>query len=303
MSYFLRRVLSISLLSLAMLGAIPAGRAQEARVAVASILDVSGQVMLFSEGNRMPAEVLGRIAFGERMVVARGARVAFLYRPQRVEYTFDGPADLTFNAAGVQVRAGNEGIVRAIPGDLALRLEPNTRTRPEIRAGQPGSISPEFGETVLTNRPLLSWSGAVGREPFELTLTDCGASITECNGTPMSVKVKSTAWRPSEADALEWGHVYRWSVSQGKKARSDQHGWFLVIAEPQLEILAALHPGESRELSRLVIYAQALEEVGARSEARDLWTQLANARPDQRTLMCKAAGRPIEQCRRMGANQ
>jgi len=277
----------------------PSSFAQQG-VAVGFVLDVAGQVTLSAGGNRQRAEILDRIDFAHTITVPTGAKVVFLYRPERAEYTFQGPAAIQFSATGVVVKNGNGGMVRAMPAGVSVRLDPNSRTRPEARATVAGAISPEIGETVLTNRPILSWDSGGGRHNYELTLTDCGADLVNCQGMPMKVALRAPNWRPSEEDALAWGHLYRWSVSRDKKTRSDQRGWFMVIAPEQLEILSSIHPGESTETSLFVLYAQALEEAGARREAREIWQQLAQSRPEQRAFACKAAGRPVEQCRRMG---
>ena len=296
MSYFWRQALVVLMAVTASAGSCFAQQG----VAVGYVLDVSGQVVLSSGGNRTRAEIFDRIDFSHTVTVPTGAKVVFLYRPERAEYTFNGPAAIQFSETGLVVKAGNAGQVRSLPAGMSGRLEPNSRTRPELRAAGSGAIVPDIGETVLTNRPLLSWSAGAPKQPFELTLTDCGGDLAACEGVPMRVTVRSTAWRPSEDDALEWGHIYRWSVSQAKKTRSDQRGWFIVIAPEQLALLSALHPGESKEVSQYVLYGQALEEAGARNEARDIWQQLSANRPEQRGFVCKAAGRPVEQCRRIG---
>lgn len=296
MSYSWRQAATVLLAVFAISGVAHA----QAGVAVGYVLDVSGQVVLASGGNRQRAEIFDRIDFNHTLTVPTGGKAVFLYRPERAEYTFHGPAAVQFSSGSVVVKAGNAGVVRSLPAGINLRLEPNSRTRPEMRAAASGEISPGPGETVLTNRPTLSWPPGAPKLPYELTITDCGNDLTTCDGTPARVALRTAAWRPSDDDALEWGHIYRWSVSQGKKTRSDQRGWFIVIAPEQLDLLTALHPGESQEVSQFVLYAQALEEVGARAEAREIWRQLTANRPEQRGFLCKAAGRPVEQCRRIG---
>lgn len=294
LSRFLR-----SMAVLLCLGATGAARAQ-ADVALGYVLDVAGQVTLMANGKRQLVEIFDRLPVDQTLNVPHGAKVVFMFRPERVEYTFIGPATLHFSTAGLQVRNGNAGVARALPPGTPARPEVSSRTRPEVRANAIGMIFPEVGETVLTNRPLLSWSGALLRQPFDLTITDCGADLLICDGVPQRTSFKSAAWRPSEDDALEWGHIYRWSVKSSAKGGRELRGWFMVVAPDQLELLSVLHPGESTEVSKLVLYAQALEEVGARYDAQEIWRQLAASRPDQRGLMCKAAGRPVEQCRRIG---
>ncbi|MEY3201842.1 MAG: hypothetical protein RIR70_1392 [Pseudomonadota bacterium] len=271
-------------------------------VAVGFVLDVTGQVVLSAGGNRQRAEILDRIDIAHTLTVPIGGKVVFLFRPERAEYTFFGPAAIQFGAGGVVVKTGNAGLVRSLPAGVSVRLEPNSRTRPEVRATATGMISPDVGETVLTNRPIFSWDSGAARSTYELTLIDCGSDLVNCSGIPMKVTLQAPSWRPSEEDALLWGHFYRWTVSQQakKKTRSDQQGWFFVVAPEQLELLSALHPGESSEIAPYVLYAQALEEAGARREARDIWQQLTTIRPEQRAFTCKAAGRAAEQCRRIG---
>jgi hypothetical protein len=206
---------------------------------------------------------------------------------------------LKFSGSGIERQTGDPGVARALPANMSLRLEANARTQPSLKKPDVGGTQPDNGETLLTNRPTLSWWSEKTHESFELRLIDCGTEIDSCSGSPSRVVLRSRAWRPSAEDALEWGHFYRWSVTPLKNPRAAQGGWFWVISPDHLEVLAALHPGESRETANLVLYAQALEEVGARAEAREIWQQLANLRPEQRGFVCKAAGRPVEQCRRM----
>jgi hypothetical protein len=123
---------------------------------IAMVTDVSGRV-----GGPAPITIMSELATDARVDLAGGASLTVIYLKSGEEYTFSGPAQIRFGAAGPQTISGAPPQKRASPvagGGIALKPVPVRQAAFVMRSARPAAriklltltgtrtleVSPEF---------------------------------------------------------------------------------------------------------------------------------------------------------------
>lgn len=254
--------------------ALPAWATADSREPVGAVLDASGTVTTLGD---KPAklELFDYLYEHQRIRVAANASMVLSLRSNRTDYVIQGPASLTVKADGLQFESGKAASSKARPDVVVSALLAGPRTQGAVRLRATRGITPTPGSVVTSSRPVLGWP-AQGQGEYELVLSDSGSE------TETRHAVDGTRWQPAEA--LRWGHAYRWRVQPAVGTGLGASGSFTVISEADRDQLEQLRPAADASFAERVVYAKALEHLGVRDEARTLWQRLAAERPDSVAL-------------------
>jgi hypothetical protein len=199
----------------------------------ALVVRLQGEVQVRHGGSTTPATVGARLAVGDEVLPASGARAILITRTgaQQVvtqattieEPRGGGNPDLFARAVATLAQAasadartagGRQGMIRPIPGEPVL-------------------VAPRNGLIVTADRPAFSWMPVEGAAAYTLQLRKVDG------GQPMRFEVTGTEWTlPPDQPALETGARYAWTVAPkgGRPTREEQ---FSVIGTADNELLAS----------------------------------------------------------------
>jgi len=277
------RSFALVVLHALLLGLLPAHAAAQA---VAMVTDLSGRVT--AQG---PVTIMSEISADARVQIEPGGKLVVIYLQSGDEYTFTGPSQIQFRAAGPQVTSG------AQPQRRASSLGKDKITIKPVRVAQAAFVMRSARPTARIRLLVLSGTKTLDTSPefrwheiepgvkyrFELT-DDTGRSLHEA-------EVQRSSFKLPDSVQLREGIGYTWEVSarapDGRRYVSA--GDFSIAAQDVRAQAQALRPAASAPVSERVVYAAWLEQVELRDEARKYWRALAQERPDDMKLKALAA--------------
>ena len=263
------------LLILLSLLAMLAARMVEAK-GIGMVLDVRGTVSAEAGGKSRMLEITDVLDADTRILVGKDGEVSFVFYPTREQYTAVGPTVLRLEAKLVKALQGAAPKVkklseektqvaqayngRVVPAALVMKAMPGRKMPPRV-------IYPAEGELVLETNPEFAWSSS--EVPVSLVIMEGDNKLVER-------AVADTRLPLSTDHALVLGHKYRWSVEvDGHTSAAN----FKIATDEQRQQLAGLEPTNSAPLADWVIYAMAMEQAGAVSQARRAWERIEASRP------------------------
>lgn len=199
----------------------------------ALVVRLQGDVQVRRGGSTAAAAVGTRLAAGDEVLPASGARAILITRTgaQQVvtqattveEPRGGGNPDLFERAlstlaqaasADARTAGGRQGMIRPIPGEPVL-------------------VAPRNGLIVTADRPAFSWMAVEGAASYTLQLRKVDG------GRPMRFEVPATEWTlPPDQPALETGATYAWTVAP-KGGRPTREQQFRVIGTEDNQLLAS----------------------------------------------------------------
>ena len=255
---------------------------------VAIVTDISGRVT-----GQGPVTIMSEIAAESRMRVESDGKLVVIYLNSGDEYTFAGPGQIQFRAAGPQVLSGAQPQKRASPfgkggKDVIIKPVAVTQAAFVMRSSRPTArikLLTLSGTKTLDASPEFRWQEIEPgvRYRFELT-DDTGGSLHEA-------EVQRSSFKLPDSVQLREGIGYTWGVSaRTPDGRRYVSAGDFTIATPQLRAEAnALRPGAGTPVSQRVAFAAWLEQMELKDEARKYWRALAAERPDDARLKALAA--------------
>lgn len=254
---------------------------------VAIVTDVSGRVT-----GQGPVTILSEVAAESRMQVDSGGKLVVIYLGSGDEYTFAGPAQIQFRAAGPQVISGAAPQKRSSPlgkgSSLTIKPVAVTQAAFVMRSSRPTArikLLTLSGTKTLDASPEFRWQevepGVIYR--FELT-DDTGGSLHEA-------EVQRSSFKLPDSVQLREGIGYTWGVSaRTPDGRRYVSAGDFTIATAQLRAeVNAVRPGAGTPVSQRVAFAAWLEQMELRDEARKYWRALTAERPEDARLKVLAA--------------
>lgn len=215
---------------LALVTAVPLA-AQEDPAAL--VVRVQGDVQIRHGGGTVPAAQGARLAVGDQVIPAEGARAILITRTGANQVVTEattieeprsgGNPDLFARAmstlaqaasADARTAGGRQGMIRPIPGEPVL-------------------VAPRNQLTVSRTRPTFSWMAVEGATGYTIQVRNTAG------GPPMRFQVTTTEWTLPENEAeLQAGAVYAWTVAPtgGRPTREQQ---FTVIRQEDYELLTS----------------------------------------------------------------
>jgi hypothetical protein len=226
-----------------------------------------------------------------RVQVEPGGGLVVIYLKSGDEYTFSGPAQIQFRAAGPQVLSGAAPQKRSSPlgkgNNVTIKPVAVTQAAFVMRSSRPTArikLLTLSGTKTLDASPEFRWQEVEPgvRYRFELT-DDTGGSLHE-------VEVRKSSFKLPDSVQLREGVGYTWEVSaRTPDGRRYVSAGDFTIATPQLRAEAnALRPGAGTPVSQRVAFAAWLEQMELKDEARKYWRVLAAERPEDARLKALA---------------
>jgi len=245
-----------------------------AQPGVAFVTDLKGEARLDTQR----AALMSEVSEGQKLVLGNGAAVTLMFIQSGEEFQLPGPGD--YLVRGREVVAAKPDGAKIVKRPTPWRTETThlvnvakTATASlRMRGITPAAdgktlrlLSPS-GDKVANLNPVLRWQG--GAAPFRLEVTLDGVSIfaSDKAASPFTMPVK-----------LLPGRQYAWTVKAGDSAVSAE---FVMLGADDLKRLSPLRPRVQTTFPDRLLYAVTLHGLGATSEARETFAQLAAARPD-----------------------
>lgn len=257
-----------------------------------SVIDVVGGVMVARGGGKVKAGLFDNLFAGDLLQVSSGGKLVVTHNARKMEYSVTVPGEFEVTADDIKARGSarlisknlTELAVASLDGDGAKGRTTVGAVR--MRGASPPPTTPQDGETVLTTTPELSWPATPAVSSYQFVLkTAEGKQLFEIGTDRPALKLDA-------ASMLEWGGRYQWFVTADQNgARVSIVKTLKVIDKAEAESLAQLKPLPEAEFSSWVIYAKALEHVGAFSEAKAAWALMQKMRPDLPILDDLAKGK------------
>lgn len=244
---------------------------------IAFITNLKGDVSV--DGTPRPA-LLGELARGQKISVAREALASVMYVTTGKEYVLKGPGEFVVKDTEIAASRGMPPIVRATEWRTSSKvLESVARTSAAsvrmrsiapAKAPPPVMLFPTAGR-VATLHPTLRWRAEASAAAVEVALyvpgEDKPVHAAAASGGSYRVPV---LLRP-DTD-------YVWTIGAGGQELGS--GRFRTLAADALQKVEARRPAEKCEFSDRLLFALLLHELGAQQEAHETWTRLAQERAD-----------------------
>jgi hypothetical protein len=242
---------------------------------VALVTDVDGSALQGGE----PLRLLAEVQAGAEVDVADGGRVVVFYFGDGAEWTLAGPGRYRLVAKAPEAQRASPAPQRkAAPvayRQFKLRTDRIAQGGMVMRGGEPDVLVAPVDEVVLAPDVRFAWqptgAGVVYR--FEL-VDDQGNRL-------VSTETKEAEARLPDHVKLAGGRTYYWSLraaeGQGGPAFYRATGFRVADAATAQRVKAAA-PKPDATFSERALYVALLEDVGAKTAARDARRALAQER-------------------------
>ncbi len=245
---------------------------------VAFVADLKGEVTV--DGVPRPV-LMSELGKGQKVVLARDARIAVMYIQSGKEYVLRGPGSFAVGEREITASNGMPPAMRETAwrasGDVIVRVaqasSASVRMRsyaPQAPDGRPRLDYPTQG-SVPTLQPTLRWI-APDNTPGELALAVAGRE----DRPVAKAKVTGNAYRLTTK--LQPDTEYAWSLSLA--GRDVGTARFRTLPAGAIQTLDKRRPAEKSEFTDRLMYALLLQELGATQDAQEAWGRLAKERED-----------------------
>jgi hypothetical protein len=248
------------------------------------VTEVTGRAELEGAG---AVATLAQIPDGSRLSLQADATLVAVDLGSGKEYVLKGGQDYRVTPQGPQ-GSGGSVTSTALPAkgmsdihiapDMVALAKPATRSR-TTRASVPNPISP-VKTIVVSDAPLFRWSAVDVSTGYRLSVLKPDGSLH------WEARTQDTQLPLPKTHRLAPGKKYTWRIeyfAEGGRT-SDASAEFSVAPAATIKQLSALKADARSPFSRRVLYAALLTEVGAKEEARELWKELAQEKPDDNVL-------------------
>ncbi len=260
----------------AMLAVVLLGSLAASAQGIAFITNMKGDVAL--DGNPRPT-LLAELAKGQKLTLAQDAQASVMFVASGKEYMLKGPGqylvkDAEMSAASgappatreTQWHASNKALTQVAQTSAAsVRMRSIAVPKPDT---EPRLLYPTQGN-IATLQPTFRWRAPDGKG--ELVLLVAGQE------KPVhSAKVSGSSYRMGAK--LRPDTEYTWIVAIAGNEVGTGH--FRTLPAEALAQLDKERPSDKAEFSDRVMFALALQDLGAVQDARDTWARLAQERDD-----------------------
>lgn len=262
----------------------------------ALVSDVSGNVIVKTNGDSSPVKLLAAIPSGARIDLPKGAKLSIIYVAKGDEYKLSGPGSYRIDASSPQTISGDAPAKQAsIGGALSgkrIRSEniaQATLTMRGIKKVQ-HSLEPltPSSSVILADPPQLHWREPAAGLAYQIQLIDSQNTVL------FSKEVTGNKFTLPREIPLAGGGYYVWNLSttmpDGTLVTSSAK--FRVASNETREQAAKLRPGKDGSISERIAYGLWLESENFSNEARQVWNELAAEFPDQPNFRDRAAPKP-----------
>jgi hypothetical protein len=249
---------------------------------VAMVTDIEGKAVLSEGKDKHDLTILSELKPGARVQLESGARVAVVYLVSGQEYELGGPAVIRFNASQPEALSGakpKKGGVALAKGGSTIRIKPVVVAQAAIvmRSSAPGSrlkLVSLSGTKTLDVRPVFQWQPPQSGLHYQFELMDdTGKTIATATTDDSFLELPTQMQLKEEAD-------YTWMVSTvlPDGAKYSNVGDFSIAPPALREQAEKMRPLNQATVSERVEYANWLEQMELRDEARKYWKSVAAER-------------------------
>lgn len=267
--------------------AVISGQANAADT-VALVSDVSGNVMVKTNGGSSPAKLLAAIPLGARFDLPAGAKLSMIYVAKGDEYRLSGPGSYQVEASSPQTLSGNAPAKQAsIGGALSgkkIRPENVAQATLTMRGSKKvrhslGPLTPS-GSITLADPLQLHWREPTDELTYQIQLIDSQ------NNVLVSKEITGNTFILPREIPLVSGGYYIWNITttmpDGSLVTSSAQ--FKTASKETREQAANLRPKKGGPVAERVAYGLWLEAENLAYEAHRVWVELAAEFPDQPNL-------------------
>jgi hypothetical protein len=238
---------------------------------VALVTELAGKGTFGASTRTEPLELLQDLMPGARLTLAGGARAVVVHTASGVVYELTGPGAFRVQAKAVESADGKSRVARReLPAAIrAYKLNPAVAAQASVimRASAPLRLAGPNGG-VLSDDELRYGVPASLRDTRLEVLDETGTVVLRLDGADGFDLKGRHAWSP--------GHRYVVRV-KGIDARSRAvtlEAAFQILPAETVARVRSMQPAAGTPATDWVVYALALESVGANASARDVWTTL-----------------------------
>ncbi|HEY8242599.1 MAG TPA: hypothetical protein VII68_04000 [Casimicrobiaceae bacterium] len=263
-----------SLRTLAVLAAIAAAPIASG-APVGLVTDVDGNAL---QGG-VPLKLLADLPTGAEVDVAAGGRVVVFYFGDGTEWTLAGPGRYRLAAKAPEAQRASPAPQRkAAPAayrQFKLRTDRIAQGGTVMRGGEPAVLVAPVDEVVLAPDVRFAWQPTGAGAVYQFELVDDKGNRLVSNET------SQTETRLPDGIRLASGRTYYWSL-RGRESNGGPAFYrateFRVADTATAQRVHAAAPKEGASFSERALYVALLEDVGAKSAARDARRALAQER-------------------------
>ena len=255
---------------------------------IAIVTDLQGRITITTAGRSLDAGILSEVEAGALAQLQTNASLVVLYLSDGSEYQIKGPAQVVFRAERPEVTSGAAAVRKPAPAAGTLRIKPAGVGQGAIVMRSLGSTRIRMlsgnGTLVLDAQPELRWAPPAPDLRYSLDVADdSGRSLH-------ATEVTGTAYKLPGSLNLREGSTYTWEVSaRGPDGRRYSSRGEFALAGATLRTQAAEARAQAGTgVSAQVALALWLEQQELRDEARRLWRELSQQRPDEIQLRTMA---------------
>jgi hypothetical protein len=245
---------------------------------IAFVTNLKGDVSV--DGNGRPA-LLGEIAKGQKISLAREATLSVMYAATGKEYVLKGPGVFLVKDTEISASSGMPPMVRTTEWRTSTKsLESVAQTSaasvrmrsiaPPSKAPAAVILFPSSGR-IATLQPTLRWRPEATAGAVELALYVPG----EEKPVHTAIGADGSYHLPI---ALKADTDYVWTIASGGQEIGSAR--FRTLPAEALQKIDTYRPAERSEFSDRVLFAVMLQDMGAQQEAHDTWTRLSQERAD-----------------------
>jgi hypothetical protein len=255
---------------------------------VAMVTDIEGKAVLSEGRDKHDLSILSELKPGVRVQLENGARVTVVYLVSGQEYELGGPAVVRIGTSQPEALSGakpKKGGVALAKGGSTVRIKPVAVAQAAIvmRSSAPGSrlkLLSLSGTRTLDVRPVFQWQPPQPglHYQFEL-LDDTGKTIFTATTDSAALELPAQLQLQEAAD-------YTWVISTvlPDGAKYSNVGDFSIAQASLREQAEKLRPPKDATVTERVEYANWLEQMDLRDEARKYWKAVAAERQGHEKL-------------------
>jgi hypothetical protein len=259
-------------LSVLLLAAVPVAAVEP----VALVTELSGKGRIGAQGRSTPLELLQDLVPGSSVTLSSGARAVIVHTANGIVYEVLGPGSFRVSPKSVDAVESTARITRReLPPDIrAYRLDPTVAAQASIvmRGGEIRLDGPDGG--VLDESELRYRVGGAVREAQLDVFDERGSGVVHIDSAEVDgFDLKGRyAWVPGERYSVQVTGIDAKGRAVTLRAR------FQLVPPEAVARLRAQEPKAATPTTDWVVYALALESVGANATARPIWRKLQTAR-------------------------
>lgn len=242
---------------------------------VALVTELAGTGTLGVKQRSAPLELLQDLAPGARLRLASGARATVVHTASGVVYELAGPGVFRVQAKAVEgVDAKARLTRRELPPEIrTYKLNPAIAAQASIiLRSAAGDLEGPDGGVLSDDELRYRVSGELRQARFEV-LDETGAVVLRIDAPQDGVELKERhAWAPGRPYRVQLSGLDRNGRPRTAAAR------FTVLAPDAVERLRREQPASRAATTDWIVYALALESLGANASARTIWRALYAAR-------------------------